>query len=160
MNQTEAATLLGVDPRVIRSYSKLTPPIPVSKSNATHTDYNGPDIVKWFVEYEIGKYKNSQDYSTEDRKKLQDREQAAKTEQREIELALVKGELVYAKDVEIAWTDLVMTIKRIMLNMPHKLAMSIDDGLTYDEKKLKATLLVEEVLKYLANNSSGEYAIG
>ena len=137
LNQSEAAKLLGVTERTIRDWQKLTPNLPFKKINQTVAEYDASEIVSWFTEYKLQQFKNTQVYTTEDKKLFETREAAARAELKEIELSVAKGDLLPVKDVEIQWTNLILTIRQSILTLPHVIATIIDDGLSYQEKKYK-----------------------
>ena len=152
LNQAEVANLLGVDVKTIRNYQKLEPGLPFNKVNATTTEYEPTEVVQWFVDYRLALFKANEVYTTEDKKLAEAREAFAKAELREIEVAKEHRKLILVSDVEKTWTDLILTVKRHLLNVPHRLAMAIEDGLTYEEKKEKGRLIIEEILKFLATD--------
>jgi phage terminase Nu1 subunit (DNA packaging protein) len=151
MKQTEAAILLGVKPKTLISWAKLDPPLPVTKISATEVDYDAPSIVQWLVQYEVQKYAQKNVYSSEEKKLAETREAFAKAELQEIKLAEIKGELLPVKEVQTVWTNQVLVIRRGLLNLPHRLATAVEDGLSYQEKKDKAQQIIDEVLEFLAS---------
>jgi DNA-binding transcriptional MerR regulator len=150
MDQIEAAKLLGIDARTLRRYTKMDPPLPSTKANVRNADYSGPDIVEWFVRYQLQQFKDTLSLSPEDKRLADAREALARAELREIELATTKGELLKVKDVETEWSSLILMFRQTLLNLPHILATTIDDGLSYQQRKDKVQREIDTILKTLA----------
>ena len=150
--QGEMAQLLGVGQRSIRDWQKLTPGLPFTKLRETACEYDAAEVIQWFAAFRTAQALARETFSADDKRMAETREAIARAEQREIDVAKSKGELVEVKDVEATWTALVLTTKRILLNVPHRLAMVMEDGQTYDERKDKARILVEEALKALSRD--------
>lgn len=154
IKQKEVARLLGIDTRTVKLYQALEDdPLPVIKAGIRIADYEDEEVITWYVRYCIGQYKKTLAFTTDDKKKYETREALARAEQREIDVAKSKGELLRAQDVEQEWTNELTNIKRTLLTVPHKLAVSVEDGLSYSEKKEIAQKLIDETLKLLAKGN-------
>ena len=152
MNQIEAAKLLGVTERTLRNWEKEVPPIPVNQITDTRVEYDAPMIVKWYVDFKLSQYAKANVGS--DKKAAETREAFAKAELREIELAKEKGELVPVDEVAEIWLKHVLVVRNTILNFPHQIAISIEDGLSYQEKKQKVQNMVDELLRNLATTTN------
>lgn len=155
MNQVEAANLLSVTARTLNDWAREDPPIPVKKSAKGELNYEGPEIVRWRTAREVNKAIRISNNWQEERQIAESREAVAKAELREIELAKVKGDLLLAAEVEREWTGEVLMVRQALLNIPHQLAVAIQDGMNYAEKKTKAQALIDALLHNLAGADPG-----
>ncbi len=150
MNQLEAANLLSVTVRTLSSWHSEDPPIPFKRISQTELDYAAPEIVRWWGAREVRKAIRTSNNWQEEKMVAESREAVAKAELREIELARVKAELLPAGEVERAWTQMLLTFRQALLNMPHQLAVAFEDGLAYAERKAKVQAMIDRALRDLA----------
>lgn len=73
----------------------------------------------------------------------------ARAEEKELEVARLKGQVVLADDVEAAWLNLVSNFRARLLSLPTTLAAQ-GDSLPRAELLIVATKLVEKTLKELS----------
>ena len=155
MTKKELATLAGYTYRRMHDIDRDLPENEKLFQESGGGKYDPAVFVQRWVQYNVQREHGT----TESLEDVKARHEQVKTRKTELEVARLAGELVAVEDVQRLWSDVVLTVQRNLLNLPHKVAPMVT---MQENVEVIAAVIDEEIrraLEQMAETPLPEYAV-
>ena len=146
VNQRELSDILGVVPKTLWEWQKEGLPIVRAGETGEANSYDTEQVIRWMIDRELAKS------GREDHKDRLARLQGDKIE---MELAVSRGDLIPAADVEPAWISIITAVRQSLLQLGVRLAPTLEITPGADAKR---ALIDEEVYDVLSKLSRHDFS--
>jgi phage terminase Nu1 subunit (DNA packaging protein) len=147
LNKKQIAEAFGVTTQAVDKWEKDGFPVHERNTTRKGNQYILKDCIEWRIEQKIGKG----DYNAQ-RTRLT-KAQAAK---HEIELELIKGEIVKKEDILKEFNKVLRELRAQLLALPNRATVLLQGVEEFEDRKEVIEKLLYEVLEKFANNAESD----
>ena len=154
---SKVCDLLYINRRTLKNWMELEDdPCPYVKNDGADFKidpyiFEWPRVLAWYVKREVNKSLRRYGDAPVDAAEADFRNKAAAATLKEMKILQQQGVLVEASKIESVWTNKIQTAKKLLLTVPHKAALTLGDGLSYQQRKVAIEREIEAALRTLAD---------
>lgn len=150
VNQRELQEVFGVSHQTMANWMREGMPVLTRGESGQEHQYDTANVIEWYAARAVAKC--DRESAKDDLLRLQ-----AEKIRREFDLA--DGVLIRADEIEAAWGSIVVAIRQALLDVPVRLAPSLEAAPGVDAKRMLLDEEIREVLLKLSRGDDDEGAV-